>query len=181
MTNTHQSVSALALAEQQLKNRFTQAQGETRPHLTEPFYPERVDMRRELQELLNLEFSDWEPKRKSYYYKGEGLSPAAKLLKQESLTLYRKVFDWDTSYELEVSYETYPNECYHTFQLKNEAELKEYIQTRKEICGNLDEPTNAEETNGGLEYNFEIIDETSRDFHIRVNNLRLKEQEEAKQ
>ena len=159
MTNTHQSVSALALAEQQLKNRFTQAQGETRPHLTEPFYPERVDMRRELEELLNLEFNGWEPKR--IRRGNQPFTPAEKTLKQESLTLYRNVFEWDTSYELEVHYETYPNECYHTFQLKNEAELKEYIQRpRKEIYGNLDEPTNAEETNGGMDYDFGIVDET---------------------
>ena len=181
MTNTNQSVSALALAEQQLKNRFTQAKEEARPHSSYgSFFPERNQMVRELQELLNLEFNGWEPKR--IRRGNQPFTPAEKTLKQESLTLYRNVFEWDTSYELEVHYETYPNECYHTFQLKDEAELKEYIQRpRKEIYGNLDEPTNAEETNGGMDYNFEIVDETSRDFDIRVSNLRLKEQEVAKQ
>ena len=181
MTTT-QTTTALALAEQELKNRFKNAKKQINPYTSQTHYPERNELEKELRELLEYEFNDWKSHhRNRYSWKPKNpLTPAQLLHKQETLSLFKSAFDWDTNYEMEVGYETYPNECSHTYEIKDEAELKEYIFNNKEIYGNLDEPS-SDQMNGGVDINYEVADETNRNFHINISNFRLKGQEVAKQ
>ena len=125
MTTT-QTTTALALAEQELKNRFKNAKKQINPYTSQTHYPERNELEKELRELLEYEFNDWKSHhRNRYSWKTKNpLTPAQLLHKQETLSLFKSAFDWDTNYEMEVGYETYPNECSHTYEIKDEEELK---------------------------------------------------------
>ena len=162
-------MKTLSVAQTLLKNRFTNAPEKKVGNSERVYFPERNTMKYELQELLGLEQNNW---KKNYLsWKEEQYTPEEIEQKKELLQLFKEVFDWNTTYELQVSYYTEPSQYLHKHECKNAEELRNYLNYEVEFP----EPDYDDINYDYFDYNSDIQGEESRTFRITISDLRLKE------
>ena len=123
-------------------------------HPGKTYYPERVDMEREIAHLIESELGT-----ESYWRE-----PNPELLAE-----YRKHFDWDTSYGVKVRWDIYiPTGSSH-IACESLEEALEYLNEDKTV----EEPGDWEEVADDDPY---VEGEEGRFASISISNLRLKQQ-----
>lgn len=121
------------------------------------YYPERAKLERQLANLLESEIED------SCCYWSGGKEKA-----EEVLAEYRSNFDWDTQYELEISWELVSQYATQSLELSLK-ELKDYLNGEREL-----EQPNLSEFEGCFEGGYELTGDHEKTVSAIISNFRPK-------
>lgn len=162
----------LSVAHNLLRNRWENAKSEVR-RSGSIYYPDRNDMEREVRQLVELETNDW--KKKYVWFGEEQITPEEVEHKKELLQVFREVFDWETKYELLISYYTEPNSYTHEHKCKDAEELKKYLNYQLDF--DIEEVDDDDIDYDRFDYSSRIEGEDhNRRFDITITKFRLKEE-----
>tara|TARA_B100001564_G_C20187476_1_gene466887 strand:- start:33 stop:551 length:519 start_codon:yes stop_codon:yes gene_type:complete len=161
-------MKTLSVAHTLLKDRFNNDKGEPNKYSKTIWFPERNKMEREVKTLIEMENNNWCKKYRRW--NEPVLTPEEIEEKKGLLQVFREVFDFDTTYELELEYYTLPNTVYHSHKCKDAEELKKYLTYEIDFP----QPENKDINWDNMDMNSEIEDEGKRSLSITISNFRLK-------
>ena len=166
MKTTNQSLKTTT----SLLAQYNNAKGKKNPHQFngETFYPDRIDMKREIENLLEQEQNNWSVNRYTHisHLDNEQIKEAKRVI-----ALYKEVFDWDTQYSVNVEYELSPSTMDHSIDVNSVEELQDYLNKVKEV----EDPDSEESCWTQIDYGYEIYDVNKLRGGVSVDNLRLKD------